>query len=79
MNSLQNWLAGTACIARKETQYLDHENDLLTLASPEDSTLTGLEDWVEDRLVRFCGKSYKVSKNSPGRSPVVYPVVYTES
>lgn len=53
--SLQNWIANTSCLSRDETQYLEHERELLTLASCNDSAIKRLESWVEDAIIR----SYK--------------------
>ena len=54
MSSLQNWVDGTGCLSREETQYLEHEHEheLITLASPNDTAMKQLEDWVEDLFVR---------------------------
>lgn len=58
--SLQNWVDGNACIAREETKYLTQGNELLCVASPHDGAMTRLEDWVADKLIRFCKGFYKV-------------------
>jgi hypothetical protein len=51
--SLQNWVSGTACLARDETAYLTHCEDLISVASSGDGMAEQLENWVEDILVRF--------------------------
>ncbi|RSL41577.1 hypothetical protein CEP54_015775 [Fusarium duplospermum] len=41
--SLENWLQGNACIAREESRFLDHTEDLLTVAPLEDGVMYWLE------------------------------------
>ncbi|RDA84140.1 hypothetical protein CP532_0115, partial [Ophiocordyceps camponoti-leonardi (nom. inval.)] len=53
VESLQNWLSGTGCVARDETAYLSHNEELMSLAPEDDSALLGIETWVEDKLIRF--------------------------
>lgn len=55
IESLQNWLDGTGCIAREETAYLTHTRELASLAPPKDSALLTFEVWVENQLMRFYG------------------------
>lgn len=58
--TLRNWIQGNRCIARNETEYLQHEDDLIALSSREDGTMTFLVEWVEDKLIRLPGNMYKV-------------------
>jgi hypothetical protein len=51
--SLQNWVNGNACLARDETEYLKFCKELLSISSPDDDTVSRLESWVEDILIRF--------------------------
>jgi hypothetical protein len=51
--SLGNCLEGTGCLAREETAYLMHHRELLSLAPVNDSAVMQLENWVEDKLIRF--------------------------
>ena len=60
VESLQNWLDGTGCLAREETAYLTHDRELVSLAPPCDSAVSQLEVWVEDKLIRFCSGFRKV-------------------
>lgn len=60
VESLQNWVRGTGCIAREETEYLRHHRELIRLAPNCDSTISWFETWVEESLVRFCGCFRKV-------------------
>jgi len=51
--SLQNWVNGNACLARKETAYLTYCNELLSIASSDDGAMAQLEACVEDNMIRF--------------------------
>lgn len=53
VESLQNWLDGTGCLAREETAYLTHRQELVSLAPAADNAVLQLEAWVEDKLIRF--------------------------
>ena len=53
IESLQNWLDGTGCLAREETAYLTHHQELVFLAPAGDNAVLQLEAWVEDKLIRF--------------------------
>lgn len=55
-SSLQHWLAGNACVARKETAFLKNDEDLLTLSSTEDGVVKWLERTVCDKIVCRLGK-----------------------
>lgn len=61
VESLQNWLNGTGCLAREETTYLAYR-DLASLASAGDSAITQLEAWVEAKLIRYYGGFRKVTQ-----------------
>lgn len=52
VSSLQNWVNGNGCIARAETAYLDSE-ELITVASTDDTVMTWLETLVEKGLLRL--------------------------
>lgn len=61
--SLQNWVNGNACIARAETAYLGHEEELIGVPLA-DGGASGLEAWIEDWLI-WCHKLFrKVGKVS---------------
>lgn len=53
VRSLQNWIDGTGCLAREETEFLLRRHELVTLAPAGDNAVVQLENWVEDRLIRF--------------------------
>lgn len=62
ISSLQNWVDGNACLARQETAYLAHHEDLLSVAPPKDQSVTRFEAWVEDALIRSSRYFHKVGK-----------------
>lgn len=51
--SLRNWLNGTGCLAREESAYLAHDQELASLVKFSDTALQQLEVWLEDKLIRF--------------------------
>ena len=59
--SLRNWLEGNGSVSQDEISYLDLENDLISLASTNDPAMKQLEDWIEDRLIRYY-KSFRAVK-----------------
>ena len=68
ISSLQNWINGNACIARKETAYLAHKIDLLNTCSVNDYALDRLEGLIEKSLMHFFKwfRKVSVSKMSSG-------------
>ncbi|KAH7354607.1 hypothetical protein BKA65DRAFT_496671 [Rhexocercosporidium sp. MPI-PUGE-AT-0058] len=50
VSSLRNWVDGTACLARNESEYLE-ERDLITLGTTQDNALSFIQDWIEDKLM----------------------------
>lgn len=72
VRSLQNWLEGTACLAREETAYLAHDKELVTLAPTGDSALTQLEAWAGDKLVQFFRDDRESLFNDFSTDPNVY-------
>ncbi|KAI0549743.1 hypothetical protein F4679DRAFT_584206 [Xylaria curta] len=61
ISNLQNWVDGTGCIARNETAYLEHAEDLFSLATSEDRLVTWLEARTEDFCV-FCWNLFPRTK-----------------
>ena len=53
VEAVRHWLDGSRCIARDETAYLTHTGDLISLIPEADNGKQRLEDWVEDKLIRF--------------------------
>jgi hypothetical protein len=51
VESLQNWLDGTGCLAREERAYLTHYRELVSLAPTGDSAIVQLEAWVENKFI----------------------------
>ncbi|KAI1211532.1 uncharacterized protein F4807DRAFT_392874 [Annulohypoxylon truncatum] len=48
IQNLKNWVDGTACLSRHETEYLEIGHDLANLSGTEDSAITSMESVVED-------------------------------
>ncbi|KAH8879228.1 hypothetical protein GQ53DRAFT_854994 [Thozetella sp. PMI_491] len=69
--SLRNWVDATGCLSRPETQFLNHELELISLAS-DDSAMKKLEDWVEDLLVRYYKGFRMLSQHNLSTDPSVY-------
>ncbi|KAI1074283.1 hypothetical protein F5B20DRAFT_574195 [Whalleya microplaca] len=53
ISNLQNWIDGTGCIAREETAYLGHSEELISIANSDDSAMVWLETLIEDGLNRL--------------------------
>lgn len=51
--NLQNWVDGNGCIAREETAYLARTEDLVSVASLDDSAVMWLGSLAEDGRVYF--------------------------
>ncbi|KAF4450820.1 hypothetical protein F53441_6152 [Fusarium austroafricanum] len=52
IKSLQNWVASTGSIAKDETEYLLHKDELVTPAPVSDNAVKQLESWVESKLTK---------------------------
>ena len=52
VESLQNWVKGTSSLARDETIFLSHQNDLIKLVEPTDEAISSLEPVIEDAVRR---------------------------
>ena len=63
VSSLRNWVDGTACLARNESEYLE-ERDLITLGTTQDNALSFLQDWIEDRFMTWYS-GYRQVKTLP--------------
>ena len=50
VQSLQNWLAGNACIARDEAEFLHREKDLASFSRPDDYVISWLERFLSSLL-----------------------------
>lgn len=62
VEALQNWLEGTGSIDRVETEYLTQSQELVSLVSVKDNAVSRLEDWVEDKLIRFFSRHRTASR-----------------
>lgn len=60
---------GNACLAREETDYLEDERDLMSLASSNDEAFIKLEGWIMDILILVYPRFLRVvhgSHQTPG-------------
>jgi hypothetical protein len=64
VRSLRNWVAGTGSLARNETAYLAHLNELVSLTPVVDSAVTQLETWVEGKLIQYWRGFRRVRKHA---------------
>ena len=53
ITNLRNWVENTSSLARDETAYLFHPEDLMTILSPQDYTLSRLSPLLESVLSAF--------------------------
>ncbi|KAI3326575.1 hypothetical protein HD806DRAFT_487626 [Xylariaceae sp. AK1471] len=53
VESLQNWLDNTGCLAREESAYLTRHRELVSLAPAGDNAMVQLEAWVEGKDIRL--------------------------
>jgi hypothetical protein len=60
IGSIKNWIDGTGCIARKESEYLEMDEDMLNLTGPQDGAVTRIEAMVEDCVVWLRLRVFKV-------------------
>lgn len=61
INNLQNWVDGSACLARDETEYLSQTGDLMGIASTKDNKISSrLQKSVEDSIIWASGVVGKV-------------------
>ncbi|KAK3386537.1 hypothetical protein B0H63DRAFT_467931 [Podospora didyma] len=70
--SLQNWVDGNGCIARRETAYLARAQDLVSVASPDDGATTWLGVLVESCRVLFYTRVGHHSRHNASRDPNVH-------
>ncbi|KAJ3577751.1 hypothetical protein NPX13_g2818 [Xylaria arbuscula] len=71
VESLRNWLGGTGCLAREETEYLTSP-ELMSLAPAVDTATTKLEAWIEDKLIRHYHGFRKGTFHDISNDPNVY-------
>ncbi|KAL9609814.1 MAG: hypothetical protein Q9167_005441 [Letrouitia subvulpina] len=70
--SLQNWIAGNACISRKETAYLAHFSDLLCVGTISKDAIRRVEEWIEAGLIRFYQPFRQSTRLGVSRDPNVF-------
>ena len=69
MKSVRNWIEGNSCIAREETQYLDHERDLVNLVGKGDDGLAFIEPLIEDVFIQAAKGLKRVRHTYPPSIP----------
>ena len=63
MLNLQNWLKDNGCIARDETEYLNHDRDLMGLGTfTIDRAVNRLQGPVEDIVLWLSKRIQKLEK-----------------
>ncbi|KAI8664308.1 hypothetical protein NCS55_00939000 [Fusarium keratoplasticum] len=72
VDSLQNWLRGTGCVDRQEIRFLEHRNELSSLALTNDNAMIKFEVWVEDKLIRFSQRFRQSRYRSASSDPHVH-------
>ncbi|KAK8061059.1 hypothetical protein PG997_015280, partial [Apiospora hydei] len=55
VQNLKDWTAGTCCISRQETDYLERSDDLANLTGSPDIAISYVESLVEDCIHRLDG------------------------
>jgi hypothetical protein len=65
VRSLENWLNGTAALARDEARYLQGRWDLATLNPADDGLFALVEGLIEDALIRFLNRFRHVIPHLP--------------
>lgn len=61
MDSIRNWLDGTGCIARDETAFLSHGDDVANLTGTLDSAVDNVEIFIERAACRLSVPLRKLS------------------
>lgn len=61
VRSLRRWVEGTGCLARDETTFLDHQEDLVNIVGPFDHAAVQVEPLVEESLVYLASLFHVVS------------------
>ncbi|KAK3385190.1 hypothetical protein B0H63DRAFT_180145 [Podospora didyma] len=70
--SLQNWVDGNGCIARRETAYLARAQDLVSVASPDDGATAWLGALAESCRVLFYTRVGHYPRLNASRDPNVH-------
>ncbi|KAF2785960.1 hypothetical protein K505DRAFT_400440 [Melanomma pulvis-pyrius CBS 109.77] len=72
VSNLQNWIKGTGCLARHETNYLNYSDDLFCVASMDDTVMIWLETLVECMFTRVRQYFQKSRHLNISRDPNVH-------
>lgn len=70
-DNLRNWTEGTGSVSRKETTYLETEEDLANLTGSADLAMSFSESVVEDCVIYLDGLISRVCKPREHPSPSV--------
>lgn len=62
VESIQNWIGGTGCIARAESDFLQHPDDLANLTGTLDNAVTYIEILIANIA---CGLSRYIREVAP--------------
>ncbi|CZR63819.1 uncharacterized protein PAC_13716 [Phialocephala subalpina] len=71
IKSLQTWIESTACLARKETEFLDRKQDLMAVARPVDGVLARVQV-IPFRIARPICSALRSSHFNTSRDPNVF-------
>ena len=61
IKSIQNWVDGTGCLARPDTEYLELQHDLMNLTGTLGGAVTQIEIVVENIALRLATQIRKAS------------------
>ncbi|MCJ1307053.1 mitochondrial import inner membrane translocase subunit TIM14 [Agyrium rufum] len=61
VESLQRWVDSKGCLARNETTFLEHNDDLVNLVGPPDNAVAQVEPLIEDILI-YCAARFQLGR-----------------
>jgi hypothetical protein len=61
VKSIKNWIEGTGCIARAESEFLDRQDDMVNLAGTFDNAVHYVEIVAEKIAFRISARVQKVT------------------
>jgi hypothetical protein len=64
INSVKNWINGTGCIARAESQFLEEQDDMMNLGGTTDHAVTYIEIVAETIAFGFAARLRKVRQHA---------------
>ncbi|KAL6825566.1 hypothetical protein J3E69DRAFT_334546 [Trichoderma sp. SZMC 28015] len=72
VSNLYNWVESKGSIARAETAYLEHQEDIFSLAAPEDNIISWLETLAE-YIALYFNKWFAKAENSQESNIYIFP------